>query len=209
MSDPTFEKILTRFEDIVRPAHTALVIWDVQNALVDRIFNQEDFLARTPVLLAAARKAGVPVIYSKITPLAPAYESPSRTYMMMKRFGVDDPAKLPRFMEPGTPGAEIHQAVAPAAGEAVLPKHTASMFVGTHFEAMMRNHGVRTILFAGISTEMGISSSARDAVNRGFYTVVVRDCVSSPDREMHEAALQILSRIAIVAPSDQVMDVWA
>lgn len=209
MSDPTLAKILTRFEDIVAPAHTALVVWDVQNALVERIFNREAFLAQTAALLAAARKAGVPMVYSKITPLAPEYESPSRTYMMMKRFGVDDPGKLPRFMEPGTPAAEIHEAVAPGAGEAVLPKHTASMFVGTHFEAMMHNRGVRTILFVGISTEMGVASSARDAVNRGFYTVVVRDCVSSPDQEMHEAALRILERILIVVPSEQMIQAWA
>ena len=47
---------------------------------------------------------------------------------------------------------------------------------------MRRNAGIITVIFTGIDTEYGIESSARDAFNRGFYSVVVSDCVSSPDR---------------------------
>ncbi|MFC1893880.1 isochorismatase family cysteine hydrolase [Chloroflexota bacterium] len=200
--------IYKNLRDIVGPEHTALVIWDVQNALVDAIFNKEESLHHLEVLIKAARSNNIPLIYSKITPLTMEYESPSRVYALMKRYGVDDPEKLPSRMQPGSPDAEIHARVRPARDDVILSKHTPSIFIGTHFEHMMRNRGIETILFTGISTEIGIDSSARDSANRGFYTVVVEDCVSSSDKEMHDSALRVLTKICIVAPSDDIMKEW-
>jgi nicotinamidase-related amidase len=208
MSSQTSPIIHTRLKDIIDPSHTALVVWDVQNLLVERIFNREDFLKNCRSLLDKARKSRIPVVYTKITPLPREYESPFRTYMFMKRFGVDDPEKVPQFLIPGTPEAEIHQEIFPQKGDLVLDKHTASIFIGTHFEQMMRVKGIQTIIFTGITTEIGIASSARDSANRGFYTIVVEDCVSSPDKEMHEYALKILKRVCIVSSSQDLMKVW-
>jgi nicotinamidase-related amidase len=128
--------------------------------------------------------------------------------MMMRRFNIQDPDKLPVFLQPGTPEAEIHEAVTPAENDVVLPKHTASMFVGTHFESMMRNRGIETIIFTGISTEMGIASSARDSGNRGFYTVVVEDAVSSADEGMHRTCLKILERVVLVETCQKITACW-
>jgi len=201
-------RIYRHLPEIVAPAHTALVVWDVQNALVNRIFNQAEFLANLRAFIASARKSALPLIYSKITPLPPQYESPFRTYMFMKRSGVDDPDKLPVFMRPGTPDSEINEQVCPLENDLVLNKHTASIFIGTHFENMMRNSGINTILFTGISTEMGIDSSARDSANRGFYTIVVEDCVSSPDKDLHESALRTLKSVCLVMPSVNIIKAW-
>jgi nicotinamidase-related amidase len=55
-----------------------------------------------------------------------------------------------------------------------------------NFGNMMRNSYITTLIFTGIATEAGIESSARDASNRGFYPVVVSDCVSSIDKETYE-----------------------
>ena len=208
MSNKTSPTIHTRLKDIVDPSHTALVVWDVQNLLVERIFNREAFLKKSKSLLDKTRKSQIPIIYTKITPLPREYESPFRTYMFMKRFGVDDPEKVPQFLIPGTPEAEIHQEIFPQKGDLILDKHTASIFIGTHFEQMMRVKGIQTIIFTGITTEIGIASSARDSANRGFYTIVVEDCVSSPDKEMHEYALKILKRVCIVSSSEDLMKVW-
>jgi nicotinamidase-related amidase len=202
------DHIYRDMREIVAPRHTAIVVWDVQNALVNRVFNQDEFLVNLKGFIGSARHFGVPLIYSRITPLPPQYESPFRTYMFMRRLGVDDPGKLPQFMLPGTPEAEIHPEVSPTFGDTVLNKHTASIFVGTHFETMMRNRGVNTILFTGIATEIGIDSSARDSANRGFYTAVVEDCVSSPDKEMHESALKTLRSVCLVVRSADVVKQW-
>ncbi len=208
MKSPRESKIYGSLREILDPEHTILVIWDVQNALVDSTFNKDEFLQSLKLLLQAARSNKVPVIYTKITPLPRYYESSWRIYMRMKRFGVDDPGRLLPFMEIGSPESEIYGEVSPRDSDVILNKHTPSIFIGTHFEHMMRNRGINTILFSGISTEIGIDSSARDSSNRGFYTIVVEDCVSSSDREMHEAALKTLRRVCIVIPSTEVMNQW-
>lgn len=208
MKSPRESKIYGSLREILDPEHTILVIWDVQNALVNSTFNKDEFLQSLKLLLQAARSNKVPVIYTKITPLPRYYESSWRIYMQMKRFGVDDPGKLPPFMEIESPESEIYGEVSPRDSDVILNKHTSSIFIGTHFEHMMRNRGISTILFSGISTEIGIDSSARDSSNRGFYTIVVEDCVSSSDREMHEAALKTLRRVCLVIPSKEVMNQW-
>ena len=113
------------------------------------------------------------------------------------------------MLPPGSVAAEIPAALAPRADELVLGKHTTSMFVGTHFEYLLRNRGIRTLLLAGISTENGIEATARDADNRGYYAVVLEDCVSSPDEEAHELALALMRRYCSVAPLAQVQAAMA
>ena len=208
MTSQKGSNIFTKLKDIVDPTYTALVVWDVQNMLFDRIFNQEAFLKNIKHLIDQARSHQIPIFYTKITPLPRAYEAPFRTYLMMKRLGVDDPNKLPPFMVPGTPEAEIQKDIFPQDGDIVLNKHTTSIFIGTHFEPMMHNFGIKTILYTGISTEIGVASSARDSANRGFYTVVVGDCVSSSDQEAHDMTLKILERVCILSQSEDLIKTW-
>jgi nicotinamidase-related amidase len=67
--------IYESIKEIVNPEHTALVVWDVQNALVNNIFNKKEFLSNLKTVISKAREKGVSVIYSKITPLPPQYNS--------------------------------------------------------------------------------------------------------------------------------------
>jgi nicotinamidase-related amidase len=195
-------------KEIVEPNHTALLVWDVQNLLVNGIFNKKEFLKDLKSLIEIARVKNIPIIYSKITPLPKDYESSFRTFMFMKRFKIKDPEKLPRFLVPGTPEAEIPSEVAPSDTDIIIEKNTASIFIGTNFEYLMRNKGIDTILFTGISTEFGVASSARDSCNRGFYTVVVKDCVSSFNQKMHEMTLDILKTICLIEPSQNIIKEW-
>ena len=195
-------------KEIVEPNHTALLVWDVQNLLVNGIFNKKEFLKDLKSLIEIARDKNVPIIYSKITPLPKDYESSFRTFMFMKRFKIKDPEKLPRFLEPGTPEAEIPSEVAPLDTDIIIEKNTASIFVGTNFEYLMRNKGIDTILFTGIATEFGVASSARDSCNRGFYTVIVEDCVSSFSQKNHEMTLDILKTICLVKTSQNIVKEW-
>jgi len=196
-------------KEIVDPEHTALVLWDCQDGLVDRIFDREDFLENLKALVAAARSLKIPIVFTRITPLPAGYQSAYGIYQAMRRFNVDDPAKVPVFMKPGSPEAEINVDLSPAEGEVILNKHSPSIFFGTNFEQLMRSRGIDTILFTGIATEYGIEHSAREAAIRGFYTVIVSDCVSSSDETMHEMALKIMQRIFLVLPSKDVLKEWA
>lgn len=193
-------QVLTTLEAQLRPAHTALLVWDCQNGLVDRAFNKDAFVARTAALLAWARTMELPIVYSKIVPLPTAWEAGPRQLRMMRRFGLTRPEDLRPLMPPGSAAAEIPAALAPRDDELVLGKHTTSMFIGTHFEYLLRNRDIVTLLIAGISTENGIEATARDADNRGYYAVVLEDCVSSPDAEGHTLALALMRRYCTVAP---------
>jgi len=192
--------VLATLEAQLRPMHTALLVWDCQNGLVDRAFNKDAFVARTAALLDWARTKHLPIVYSKIVPLPAVWEAAPRTLRMMRRFNVSRIEDLRPLLPPGSAAAEIPEALAPREDELVLGKHTTSMFIGTHFEYLLRNRGILTLLLAGISTENGIEATARDADNRGYYTVVLEDCVSSPDAEAHALALALMRRYCTVAP---------
>lgn len=203
---------LVIFEDlreIVNPEHTALVLWDCQNGLINNIFNRDEFLANLKAFLVAARSRKLPVIYTKITPLPAGYQSAWHIYQTMRRFKVDDPSKIPVFMKPGSPEAEINAEVTPADGDVVLNKHSSNIFFGTNFEQLMRFRGIHTIIFSGIATEYGVEHSARDAAIRGFYPIVAADCVSSSDKAAHEMVLKIMPRLCILATSTEIMKEWA
>ena len=190
--------------EIVDPAHSCLVVWDVQNGLVDRIFNKEKFTGNLNALIHGLR-GKMPVVYTLITPAPKGFQSSWSLYFMMRFFKVKDIDKIPAFMAPGSREREIPEEVKPQEGDVVLNKPTASIFIGTDFENMMRSRGITTLIFTGIATEFGIESSARDASNRGFYPVVVSDCVSSMDKEAHERSLKNLEKLVIVKQADEIL----
>jgi nicotinamidase-related amidase len=190
--------------EMVDPVHSCLVVWDVQNGLVDRIFNKEEFIGNLKGLIEILR-GKMPVVYTLITPLPKGFRSSWYIYLMMRRFNVKEADKLPDFMAPGSREREIPEAVGPANSDIVLNKSTASIFIGTNFEHMMRNRGINTLIFTGIATEFGIESSARDASNRGFYPIVVSDCVSSMDKGAHERSLKNLDKLCVVKKSAEIM----
>jgi len=198
-------KLYEKLSDIVDPAHSCLVVWDVQNGLVDKIFNKEEFMTRTGNLIGKLRNK-MPIVYTLITPLPKEFNSSWRCYSMMRMFNVKSLDQMPSFMAVGSKEREIPESLKPHQTDVVLEKPAASIFVGTNFENLMRNRGISTLIFTGIATEIGIESSARDASNRGFFPVVVSDCVSSRDQEAHERSLKNLNKIVIVENSADILN---
>ncbi len=76
---------IQEIKEILSPEKTVLLIWDVQNSLVNSIFNPEEFLSSTKKLIASARSKGITVIFSKSIPLSDKFESPVRKYLRNKR----------------------------------------------------------------------------------------------------------------------------
>ncbi len=182
--------------EINQPEKTALVVWDVQKALVERIFNREELLANLSRLIEAAHKKQVPVFFSKITPLPGRFESAPRKHLYRKR----------RFSF--TPeGLEL--TLPPAENDVVVPKHTLSIIVGTNFELMVRNAAIATLVFTGIATELGIESSGRDAYNRGFFAIIAKDGVSSLSRDSHERSLQNMENLLVLMTTGEILRMWS
>jgi nicotinamidase-related amidase len=164
---------------LIRREKSALIVWDVQEALVSAIFNRDEFISNLSGIIKKARESKLPIFYTKITPLPEKFESPLRKATGFGKF------------EPGDIAKEVY----PESGDIVLNKNTASIFIGTNFELMARNAGIDALYFTGIATEMGVETSARHAQNLGFIPVIVQDAVSSRDPEAHERSLKNLSRM--------------
>jgi nicotinamidase-related amidase len=204
MQDINGKTIYSTVEEIVEPSHTALVVWDVQNLLVNFIFNKEEFMKNINLLIESARNSKIPIFYTTIEILPPKFESSSRLYAYTKIFG-----HLQRSMPQPLEKRDLSLAIEKRGEEIIITKHTASIFIGTDFERMVRNAGITTIVFTGIATELGIESSAIDALNRDFYSVVVSDAVSSSDKDAHTCSLQNMERYLTVVSTNELANVWS
>jgi len=170
---------------------------------VGRIFDKETYVARLAPFVKQLR-GRIPVAYTLITPLPLRLQSGWNLYSKMRRFGVDDPSMLAGFMAKGSPDRDVPAELVPEGDDIVFEKSTQNLFVRTNVEMILRNREVKTLVFTGIATEIGVETSARDAGARGFYPVIVSDGVSSMDREGHERSLKALAKLGIVATMAEV-----
>ena len=90
---------------------------------------------------------------------------------------------------------EILEELRPEAGEPVLTKLSISAFTSTGIEVLLRNVGVTSIIFAGVSTSQCVDLTARDAADRGFQCIIVEDCVAEDSDEFHVATLTQFERL--------------
>jgi nicotinamidase-related amidase len=204
MQDIDGKTIYSTVQEIVEPSHTALVVWDVQNLLVDFIFNKEEFIRNINFLINSARKIKIPIFYTSVEILPTKYESSARLYTYTKLF-----ASHQKSMPPPPEKRDLSLAIKKEQDEILITKHTASIFIGTDFERMIRNAGITTIIFSGIATELGVESSARDALNRDFYPVIVSDAVSSSDKDAHARSLQNMERFLTVSSMKEIVNMWS
>ena len=183
--------------EILNPAKTALLVWDVQNRLVRSIFNTEIFLSNTKSVISIAHENNVQVIFSKITQLTGKFESPVRKYFFKNM--VSSMAQAPDG---------LNLTIEPIEEDIVIPKNTPSMFIGTNFEMLLRNAGITTIIITGIATEFGVESTARDAFNRGFFPVIIADAVSSYTYEGHSRSLENIKKMSIQLTTEELFSIW-
>jgi len=191
--------MLSQVKDYLSPTQTALIVWDVQEALVASVFNKEDFLRKISELVDTARTKGISVFYTKIVRLPEKFESKARLAMWKEGKG-----RGSRF-EPGDIAREIY----PKDGDVVLNKYTGSIFVGTSFEYMARNAALSSLVFSGIATNMGVESSARHALNLGFLPVIAKEAVSSTDKDAHLRSLANMGKLMPVLSNKEIMGVWS
>ncbi len=179
--------------DRLDPGHTALVVVDMQNdfcaegGYIEAVVGKNAAACRAvaaPImaLVTAARAAGVPVFWIRAD-----YRPETLPAGMAARFAAQGAGRV--CCAPGTWGAEFH-GVAPAPGESVIDKHCYSAFVGTDLDARLNAAGIRTLVFAGVQTNVCVETSLRDAYSRGFHVAVAADCVASHTAELHEATLK-------------------
>jgi maleamate amidohydrolase len=139
-----------------------------------------DAVANTLELLAAARAAGIPIIHTRILYFA---QDCADGGIWVKK------APVMKAMVEGNILAEFCEGVEPAENEPVIVKQYASSFFGTNLASVLHTQRVDTVIIAGCSTSGCVRATAVDAVQNGFRTIVVRDCVGDRHPEPHAANL--------------------
>ena len=161
------------------PRRTALLIMDYQSAIVDMVpEGSQALLERAAQALAAARSAGVKVIYVVIgfRPGYPEVSPWNKSFGALRESG--------RFA-PGSPGTEVHPAVAPLAGEPIAIKHRVSGFSGSDLDMLLRAGGIETLVLAGIATSGVVLSTLRQAADLDYRLAVLRDACADLDPVVH------------------------
>lgn len=156
---------------------TALLIIDMQNALVSGAHREREVLRNIGAIAARARSAGTPIVYVQ-----------------------HDHATFRPLMK-GQPGWRIHPDLAPHAEDIVIEKEASDAFAGTPLEALLRELNVETVMIAGMQTEFCVDATARSALSRDFDVVLLSDCHTTGDAALsaeeiikhHNATLPLLA----------------
>jgi nicotinamidase-related amidase len=187
------------------PRNTALLLQDLQNDILksDRPvvpMGSQQLIANCRKLLAKARQVGMPVIYVQVIRRKDLKDAP-RPPLGASPGGAGGPALIE-----GTEGAEVVPELAPRPGDVVVTKHTTSPFNSTDIEVYLRRFGISTLVLTGYSTTGVVEGSLRDARDKDYDCVVVRDCCSAGTAQEHDTCMDIVfPRMAWVAGVDEVM----
>ena len=201
-------EILEQFTEVVEPKHTGLLLWNFSAEAIARCFNGAAILTNTRALVMKARQRGVRIIYSRPGPMSWEAIGAPMMRMRMKQLRISNPNAADWPKNSSANKISFAEGLAPAKDDIVFEKFVPNAFLGTSFEWWLRKHALKTILLAGASLETGIDGTARDALNLGYYTVIVRDCVGSRFQDTYEAALRSLERIFDLVNSSDIMREW-
>lgn len=156
----------------------------------------EDAAAASVALIGAAREAGLPVLFTRVS-----YRPGGVDGGLFRR-------KIPalRVFEEGDPLGDFAEGAAPEPGETVVTKQYASAFHGTSLAATLTAAGIDTLLICGLTTSGCIRASAVDALQHGFRPLVISDACGDRDPAPHEAnLLDLHAKYADVLTIDQAL----
>jgi len=203
------ETIPLTLADFLARDQVALVMWDFQKGLAGRALHAAEVIAAAQKLVAAADAAGIPVIWSRhVLPSLDLISGPFKLFLMKKQ-KVSDPADLAPAMQEGMEETQFVDGLAPAAHHIVLEKSQPSLFIDTPLENRLRTLGVKTIVLAGVATDIGIEFNARHAAARGIFSVIAEDATGSyTDAAQARSIAFLRSWITPVASTDDIISHW-
>ncbi|MFD9547417.1 cysteine hydrolase family protein [Nocardia salmonicida] len=186
------------------PATTALVIIDMQRDFLlpggfGESLGNDVALLRTVIeplaeLLASARAAGITVIHTREGHLPDLSDCPPaklRRGNPSQRIG--DPGRFGRILIRGEYGHDIIDELAPLDGETVIDKPGKGAFYATELAAVLQQNSITTLLVAGVTTEVCVHTTVREANDRGYECLVVADCVGSYFPEFQRVGLAMIA----------------
>jgi nicotinamidase-related amidase len=188
----------------LEPATTALLLIDMQRDFLEPegfgelLGNDVSLLARVvePLgeVLAAARAQGLMVVHTREGHRPDLADCPpSKLARGHLEVGIGSPSPKGRILVRGEYGHDIIDELAPLPGEVVLDKPGKGSFYATDLELILRNAGIKNLVVTGVTTEVCVHTTLREANDRGFECLVLEDCCGSYFPEFHRVALEMVA----------------